>query len=92
MSASLYTHVMRYCPEPCTPPRCRGHRIPKPPAPPTPFEMAEPKLRRKVESMGAGRRVTAYRRQVRGRPLTVRQYRQLHRMVTRNARARAGAS
>lgn len=85
MNASLYTHVMRYCPTPCVPPKCPGHRLVKPPVAPPPFEMDEPKPRREVGAMGFERRANAYRRQVPGRTLTDRQQRQLHRMLVRDA-------
>lgn len=73
-SASLYTHVMRYC-ETCTP-RCRGHREPRPPVADYGQASAYKKPQRKTPPMRAERRIRAYNDQTRFH-LTPRQLRRM---------------
>lgn len=101
MSASSFsTHVMRYCVDyeqsPCLQNgRCRGHRLPRPPAPD--YAQAAPfaKPRRQAKPLTLGDRYARYEAQNRvtgsHRHLTARQQRQARRMFER-ARMRGEAA
>ena len=99
MTASLYTHVMRYCADPlgCGFKRvpCRGHRKPRQQVLQAIDEASELRPRREVKPMTDVRRIQIYRTQgpMTGPVFTPRQFRQFNRMARRaEYRAARGAS